>query len=754
MKILFNFNNTNEKKKTRENKINITTVAAASVLMGSINTIIPGIAYAQIGASSPSEGIESIIVTAQKREESLQSTPLSISVLDSHVLEQRGIKAVTDLFGGVIPAVRIAPFVGRSSAITIGMRGLVPTDATQISRDPAVGIYIDGIYLGRVQGLGTELVDVERIEVLRGPQGTLFGRNAMGGALSIITKKPSGMFDADITAGVRNWNGRNIAAHVNLPKIENLSIKLDGVYNKRDGWIKNPLSHASDWNEIYRYGFRVAALWEPSENFSAQYSYDHSTDKSTGGYPFVERAKSGLAPMFRIDGKRRSTARAGFILDPSLGKVKGHALHAELDISDSLTIRSITSYRKLDQDQNDNSAGIMMPFSPNGLEGRLSMANVTQSQLSQEIQFVASLDRLKYVAGVFYYNEKATDNAFAPFTARFNETGTEITTLSVPVSATPFPDRASKVDAESKALFGQGTWTPAIIDDRLHLTLGLRYTSDNKNGRLTKQRGTNAPAYMKFNFNSKRVDPAVTIAFDINDEVNSYLRWSTGYRSGGANSRSATFRTFDEETVSSWEMGLKSELLDRRMRLNLAAYYSQLKDMQVDFPLPSNHSVTETTNGSKDAKIKGLEVDLTVLPGAGFAINSNYSYTITNFQPQINPFADGLFEVVRAAQTPKHAISVALDYKRSLSSFGTFLGHLDVNWSSGFYSAATDTTLSKKVILVNGRLSLTDVSVGGKNMEISLWSKNITNAEYQLFDYGSTYFNEPRSYGVDVKILF
>ncbi|WP_176594437.1 TonB-dependent receptor [Sphingobium sp. EM0848] len=713
-----------------------------------------------------SDGLADIVVTAQKREESLQSTPISIDVLSDRALEQRGIATITDFISGAAPSLRIAPFAGRASAVTIGMRGLVPTDATQISRDPTVGIYIDGVYLGRVQGLGTELVDVERIEVLRGPQGTLFGRNAVGGALSIITKKPTGKFGVDMTGGLRNWDGRSIAAHVNLPEVAGISVKLDGVYNKRDGWVENPLAGASDWNAIKRYGFRAAALWKPAANLSIEYAFDTSTDKSTGGYPHIEYMLPGappLAPIFSVDGRRTRHARGGFALEPSVGKVKGHVLHAEWDIGDALTLRSITAYRELDQTQHDNSSGAFLAFRPNGFEGRASFAGVDQDQFSEELQLVGTTDRLNYVLGAFYFDENATDVAFAPFTSQFNANGTAINTLPVPVSATPYPDRASEAHAKSKALYGQATWTPPVLDDRLHLTGGLRYTGDSKHGRMTKLRGADAPPALRFEFRSKRVDPAATIAFDISDNVNSYLRWGNAYRAGGANSRSTIFRPFAEETVESWELGLKSDLFDRHVRLNLAAYASRLKDMQLDFTSPANPSATETINGDRDAKIKGVEADLTIAPGGGFTLTGNYVFTDADVPPQINPFTNRS-ERIKVAQTPRHAATMALDYRFPALPDGTLSAHVDGNWSSGYYSSATDPMLSNKVLLLNARLTLGDLKVGSGKVDVSIWGKNLTDQEYQLFDFelaspglinaNQTYFSEPRTYGVDVRFRF
>jgi iron complex outermembrane receptor protein len=192
-------------------------------------------APAEVFASAaPDQGLEEIIVTAEKREASLQKTPIAISVLGSADLRKQGLASISDLKGGAVPSLQLVPLFGvRPSALVLGMRGVVPNDPTQVTRDSGVGIYIDGVYLGRVQGLGTKLVDPERIEILKGPQGTLFGRNAVGGALSIVTKKPTGEWGGEVTGGFRNFDGRNIAAHINLPAIADISVKVDGVYSAR-----------------------------------------------------------------------------------------------------------------------------------------------------------------------------------------------------------------------------------------------------------------------------------------------------------------------------------------------------------------------------------------------------------------------------------------------------------------------------------------------------------------------------------------
>ena len=224
----------------REKTGSMRVALAASVAMGAMGlTATP--ASAQESQAAQETGVADIVVTAQKREENLQDTPISMVALGSEALEQKGIGSLTDLFTGAVPSIRIAPFVGRVSAVSIGMRGLVPVDATQVTRDATVGVYVDSVYLGRVSGLGMELADIERIEVLRGPQGTLFGRNTIGGAISIVSKRPTGELGFDMKAGIGNYRGRSFATHINLPEAAGISVKVDGVFEGRGGLVQNPL---------------------------------------------------------------------------------------------------------------------------------------------------------------------------------------------------------------------------------------------------------------------------------------------------------------------------------------------------------------------------------------------------------------------------------------------------------------------------------------------------------------------------------
>lgn len=736
-----------------------------SLLAGG-SLLAPAAAFAQ-EADASSVRLDDIIVTAEKREESLQGTPISIAVLGSKDLESRGVTTLSDFTSGTVPSLRVVPFNGnRPSTMNITMRGINPGDPSQISRDQTVGLYLDGVYLGRAQGLSSELLDLERMEILRGPQGTLFGRNAVGGAISMVAKRPTGELGLDLTAGTRNFNGRNVKAHLNLPEVAGFSIKLDGVWNKRDGWVENSLGSAEDWYAINRRGARISVLWQPLNNVELLYAYDTSRDASVAGYSQIKAMVPGAAPLppiFSVEDRRVLKGRVGVPLEPSVGKVSGHSLQANWDLSENLTLRSITAYRKLSQEQYDNSGGLLTPYVPNGVFGRVSYADVHQDQFSQEVQILGTFDSLKFVVGGFYFKEDADDLAHSPFSAQFNSDGTGYTLLPVILSGSRFPDRASEIHARSKAIFGQTTYTPPILDDRLHLTAGLRWTHDRKYGALTRARGAviNIPS----SFSSKRVDPAFTAAYDWTDAINTYVRWGRAYRAGGANSRSATFRPFGDEQVSTWEIGAKTELFDRRVRFNVAAFRTGYSGRQVDFTNPANPSNIETLNAPGTTTIKGAEFDLTARVARGLTLTGSYSYTEWQAVQDINPFS-GVIQQGVVNYTPKNSASIALDHQFSPFDGATLSTHFDMVYSGSFYTGGVTAPPTDSYAMFNGRVTLGDLELGtsGAKLAFSLWGKNLTNAQWEVFQFPLAgpglanvliaNMNEPRTYGLEAKIKF
>jgi iron complex outermembrane receptor protein len=724
-----------------------------------------------LSAAAPESdtGLADIVVTAEKRETNLQRTPIAISVLGADDLKNRQVKSLLDLADGSIPSLRIAPSGPRSSAVLVGIRGIVPFDSNQPSRDQSVGTYVDGVYLGRSQGLGAALLDIERIEVLKGPQGTLFGRNSVGGALNIVSRKPSGEFGLRATAGIRNFDGCNADAHLDLAQMGDLSLKFDGVIARRGGTVDNPMAGEDDFGRYNRWGVHGGALWEPSSDFSLQIDADYSHDVTTPYYiQLLDKnpAAAALAPLVQIQSNRARRADIGVPAQGSVGDTWGVSMHANWALADNLDLRSISSYRSLEQSQFDTSAGAHTgAFRPNANFARDSRASLRQHQYSQEFQLVGSAAELNYVAGLYYYHEAGDDDAWSPSTLRWNADGTAAT-LIVPVSAgaaTPFPDRASTAKADSYAAFGQLTWRPAALNDVASVTVGGRYTHDEKSGRLYKVNG--ADTNFRFDIESDHFDPMVTLTLDPAAGLHFYGKWSTAYRAGGANSRSLTYRSFGEEKVSTFEAGLKTQFWDRKARVNLAAYSTRYKDIQIDFLAPNfqgtGRTTIETVNAAGTGTIKGIEVDATVAPVRGLTLSASYAYTDVKIPPALNPFNNNVPQQTFVVFTPKHSGSVAVDFEQPLGNL-TFNAHLDANASGRAQPQATEATQGDKSFVVNGRLSLGDIPLSSGNLEVALWSRNLFNEEHVYFRARSTFpaigtigvFNEPRTYGIEATVRF
>jgi iron complex outermembrane receptor protein len=716
--------------------------------------------------------LDEIVVTAQKRATNLQDTPIAISVMTAESLDARHVQSLADLGDGAIPSLRVAPFFARSSALTLGLRGIGASgDANQPARDQAVGVYINGVYLGRAQGLGSALYDLERIEVLKGPQGTLFGRNTMGGAISIVTRRPSGQFRMNTAAGFGNYDGYRAETHVDLPEFNGVSVKVDGVISKRGGTVKNPTSSGQpDFNSYDKHGFQIEAMWNPTEDFTVDYAYDNSYDGTTPYFvQLLAKGSLPLAPLAPPQPDRAKSALIGVPLRLSEGKTSGHRLNLEWQAADWLELKSITAYRELDQGQYDNGATALSVYAPNGLFSRYSIANVYQNQFSQEVQFLGHLPQVEFAAGVFFYREHVRDSAQTPNTLQWNATGTAYTTLTPNLATVPF-DRASHAKTRSYGVFGQATWTPASLE-QLHVTVGGRMTYDKRTGTLDVVNGA-LPSYVNsagrtvvgvipLDEKWDRFDPMVDVAYDLTSDVNVYAKWSTGYKAGGANSRSLTYRPFDPETVSMYELGAKSEFFDRSARLNVAAFYGEIKDIQVDFNaiIPGNNRGTLETTNAGAGTTRGFEADFTLAPIDGLTLNLNYAWTKVKYSKAFNPFTNAQSSV-NPLYTPENALSGSVDYQRPLMG-ATVKAHIDANLADAQFTSTSDATLSGKPFTVNARLAIADIAVrDDANLEIAVWARNLTDNAYTflrntspaLGQYGI--YNEPRTYGVEARVKF
>ena len=784
-------------------------------------------AQVQVAASNPN-ALETVVVSATKTETNLQRTPIAISVVSADDMADRHAGNLISLQDGAIPSLRVATFEARQSALTIGIRGIVPFDANQTARDNGVGVYIDGVYLGRQQGLNAALMDVERLEVLRGPQGTLFGRNAEGGALSIVTKAPSGTLDGRLIAGVGNYGSYNAEVHQNFAEFGGISIKVDGLIQHQDPTVKNPLSGQAGWNQYDRKGIRVSALYKPTDTFSAVFTADYALDENT---PFfsqlvsfnpdgkrvrtlaevtaVANAPAGtinpLAPLLKVHTERQSVSDVGTVQQPSVDKTRGAAATLKYQIMPNLELRSITAVRAVVTNQWDNSGVASRNiFAPNATFGRYSLSDLTQNQFSQEFQAVGNFaNSFTYVLGAYYFNEHAVESAATPLTNLWNADGTGFTIRSsngtfgtaAITSAnqgwepgTRLITRASQAGANSQAFFGQATYSPDSMQG-LHLTVGARYTKDNRHGVLYTVNGK-ATNFL-FLLNTSRFDPLVNVAYDVNDNINIYAKYSTGYRAGGANDRSATFTAFGPEKVNAYEVGDKMDLLDSHLRVNLAAYMMQRSGTQTDFdnvdttigsPTIGAHT-EETRNSPGVSTIKGFEGELTALLGGGFRFGVSYAYTDVHIPPAPFPFTgntavpQGTPFPAHVVFTPMHAASSNLDYLAPLGDV-TFRAHLDANYASRQYAFQSEfadvspTAVSVQNVAVktdpslifNANMGLADIGMGGNGAkaELSFWARNLLDETHiyrisaanrgTIGDYAN--FNPPRTFGVELRVNY
>jgi iron complex outermembrane receptor protein len=800
-------------------------------------------------AAQPAEpSVPDIIVTATRRETNLQRTPLAISVVNPQALADRHVQSLYDFADGAVPSLRVATFEARQSALTVGIRGIVPLDANQPAREQGVGIYIDGVYLGRQHGLNAALFDVQRIEVLKGPQGTLFGRNTEGGALNIVTSHPTGEFGGRIVGGIGNFGSYNGEIHLNLPEFHNFRVKVDGIIQHQDATTRDPLAGSTGWNFYDRHGVRAEVEWRPVDHLSVDFAYDNGRDANTPFYSQLLNynpngcvagpqaavpncALPGTAyttltgtvkptlPGVVVNGTTRMhVADIGVPQQPSIDRTHGYTFHVTYNASPEIELRSITAWRGVAATQWDNSGGAhRVPVVAPGCAGaacnfsRYSLADLSQSQFSQEFQAVGTFGQVDYVFGLYYFTEHVSDDAATPnsiaitgYTTAGQTSGFQYVILDPCTGSSGFGsqpgcrsiDRASEVHSNSYAAYGQLTWNAT---DALHITVGGRYTRDHKEGVLHLSRNVNydtnpaaaiAAGYHPLDRTWTRFNPTVTVAYDISPTIHPYARYSTGYRAGGASSRTANYQAFGPEDIRSYEIGVKTDLFDRHVRLNLAGYIMDRDNSQVDISSiqpfnGSNFNNLVTINAPGTTRIRGFEADLVVNPFEGLTLTAGYAYTYTRIPlVPITYTAGGASTTVLQrfyiVFTPRNAVSGAIDYHTPIGGGGTNLRfHFDANYAQATQSFDQFATKADSSFLVNGRIALADISMGpgGQRLTVAIWGRNLFDEQHVyrrdpsnslpgapttsvtagsinniLGDYGN--FNAPRTYGIEATVNF
>ncbi|MBO9671224.1 MAG: TonB-dependent receptor, partial [Sphingobium sp.] len=680
------------------------------------------------------------------------------------------------------------------------------------------------------------LYDVDTIEVLKGPQGTLFGRNTEGGAVNIVTKRPSGKFKMNTTVGAGNFGSYKGETHIDLPEFMNFSAKVDLIVSHRDGLVKNPLASASDFNGYDKRGIHTELMWKPISDFTADLSFDKSYDATTTlynqlispgvGLPVSPSgsaavAANKLAALAKPSATRQDVAPVGSPEQPSIGKSTGTRLNLEWQALPHLLFKSITSYRYLTQSQFDNgsaaasmqqpattanpTAAFNLPSTTAGVTypgfafSRYSLAYFRQNQFSQELQAIGDIgDTIKFSAGALYYQEIVQDNAQAFNTNAFTDAaGSAYTLLTLDPATRPI-DRASHVKTTSLGVYGQATYTPPVANGMFHLTAGARYSHDKKLGDLfivnnatpvLPVNGVNVTAPIKLDKSWSRVDPLINLSIDVTEDIHVYGKWSTGFRSGGANSRSLNYAPFNPETVSLFEIGAKTEFWDHRARLNVAAYAGDYKGIQLDFSglyedvvngvrVATTRTTTNTVNAPGTGRLKGFESEFTLAPLPGLTLTASYAYNSVKIPATVNPFPQtgGVFITVPVpiyqVYTPTHSASGSIDYELPMKGYSLRF-HLDGAYDSGFYANYTDAaydSVTRAVryaqprgdagLVFNGRIAIADIQMGesGAKLTIAAWARNLFDEQHVFVKTGSPsagisgFFNDARTFGVEANI--
>ena len=632
------------------------TVAAAA--------LISGPAFAQTAQQTTQEaqqptrataaangaGTGEIVVTARRTEERLQRVPASVSAFNERALDRIQARDTTGLEGAV-PNLNIVQGRGSSNATNIYIRGIGQPDALQ-TFDPAVGVYIDDVYLSRIRGTQLDLLDLDRIEVLRGPQGTLYGKNTIGGAIKFVTRKPGQDLRADVSVGIGNYGQVEAKGALSGPISSTVALGVAVLRSTNNGFVKDPVLDQR-YNNKNTYGGRAALAFTPSPKLRVDLTADYSRDDdflnvgrplndlvSAFGFVMTSPNKEGTSTY---DWTGRTTLGL-----PNSTKLKHYGFSGTIayDLTDALTLKSITAYRNLKTDD-------YLDIDATQWQVGDVFVGVRQHQTSQEFQLTHSGEKLNYVFGLYYMNEKigSHQEAYANDYLRVS-----------PVFAytfTRFID--DHLNTNSYAAYANASYE---IVPNVRLSGGLRFTHETKDyDRLTTVT-TNFPiplaAFQPFPYNPPRGkwsdwSPMASVDWQVTPVTMLYARVAKGFKSGGFNGRAndaASATAYKPETDWSYEAGFKTTIANH-LRLDGAVFDNEYRDFQarisanagdLDFPSP----VLSVVNAGK-LRIKGAELEASWTPLRGLLLDSQIGYLDAKYKE----FFDARFpNESRAFQTP------------------------------------------------------------------------------------------------------
>ncbi|PLW82356.1 TonB-dependent receptor [Kineobactrum sediminis] len=723
------------------------------------------------------QGLEEVVVTAQKREQSLQDAPISIAAFDASDLEQKGVANLDDL-GTSVPNVKITRSPSNTSAATIAIRGSVTINPA-VTWEPTVGIYLDGVFIGKNVGAIFDVAELERVEMLRGPQGTLYGKNTVGGAVNLITTKPSGELGGKVRVGAGNYDLRTVYATIDTPSLDlggagQVMAKFTASYRNRDGLYDNvadpfgnPLANeplVNELNDIDNRTGRYDILWDASDRLQLRYTWDYSDldlKPAKNQLTYLDPADPFginplLAPYVTADNENRDTVsldKAAFERSKSISR----SLFAEYNIGEigvlgDVTFKYIGNDRTLSWDDSIDIDG-----SPVDLFA--SSRFIDYDQASHEIQMVGTTERTNYVLGLYYFEEQA--DVFNPISF-FRGFGS------------PTQNNEYGFDNDSVAAFGQVEWRPgaAMFQDRLSLALGVRWTEETKDTYISHPddidpvTGTPIPFAGTAEKSFSNTSPTFVAAWEVSDDVNVYGKIAQGWKAGGFNGEApfaqAFFTPYDAEEITSYELGVKSRWLDNRLQLNGAVFQNESEDMQMSIFIAGNSAASVVQNAG-EATIRGFELEMIALPMPDLELSASYGY----LDAEYGEFIEGGVDVKDQKDfpyTPNHSAALAAEYTVYSGAWGELTGRLDYEYVDRYVPYVEPTQNATSSVdpyqLLNGRLTLANIPVAdGQSLKVALWGENLLDKEYRIntIPFGlwtASFYGDPRTYGIEASYEF
>jgi iron complex outermembrane receptor protein len=764
-----------------------------------------------VGVALPaaSQTLEEVVVTAQKRSQSMQDVPIALNAYDASFLQTTGVQNL----GGLqqfTPGLDIESLAVTQP--TYKIRG-IGSGGLSIGTDPAVGIYTDGIYVGRSASSNVEFSDIERVEVLKGPQGTLFGRNAAAGAIQIITKKPVQETEGMVRVRAGNYDKFLAEGVYNTPIIEDeLAGRFNVISSSRDGYIDNALQGNDLGDEDY-YAGRASFLWTPQDETSLRYSFDYN--RLNQDAPVAIGLNSDLSPTGTQGGEIGDVDVFGEVANDVISgeekrKLYAHSLELDQEL-ESTTMTFIASYRHFDANARQDEDGLgSLDYQPPVEYLYLDTNNIEHnSQFYSELRFAGETESLIWVGGLSYYHEEGkqaaevtanvgslvrnltSDPANGIYATPDDMTCLILSELALggqgyPCGTFDTETMRNEATTNSYAAFGDVTWQ---INDLVSLTVGARLTYDDKKfgwdnppNSLTGNSADDVifpvdspesvlakEGWYKTKGSWDNFDPRIVLNVYPTDGVMLWASYANGYTAGGFNSLQVGSE-FDPEEVDNYELGVKSEFFDNTVRINASIYHYEYSDKQDIVQVDNGGQVRVFATSTGDAEGNGFESEFLWLPIENLQLALNYGYLDAQWSDrEIEGYYDGC-GVPRTSGNldgeqldgPKQRLSLMADYDLQLGDRGTILFHIDhsltskkeLNPASAEYCQDFDTR-DDDFNLTNARISWEDPDA---NWQVALWAENLFDTEHVVgynaitSDLGSPYVrrNLPRMYGMEV----